>query len=145
MEALVGSKCFCNSGFSFNCVLIYSDVFCTICQVDTYPFCGEELKLQHLTFFVVRKCMLVKSSVVDKSVYVFVEKHSRDSIWPEASTANPLFNIPHKINVLFCCNSLYISILGEIKQSLQRPLVFPFNICSGSWNTQQALEKTYLL
>lgn len=45
VEVLVGSKCFCNSGFSFNCVLIYSDVFYTICQVDTYPLCGQELKL----------------------------------------------------------------------------------------------------
>lgn len=41
----VQNKYFCNSGFSFYCVLICSDTFYTICQVDAYPLCGQELKL----------------------------------------------------------------------------------------------------
>ena len=35
VKVLVGSRCFCNSGFSFNCVLIYF-VFYDVCQVDIY-------------------------------------------------------------------------------------------------------------
>lgn len=56
---------FCNSGFSFNCVLIYSLVFYGKWQVDTYSFCMPELNFYYLNFSVVRAYMAVNSSIFD--------------------------------------------------------------------------------
>lgn len=45
VKVVVGSKCIRNSGFSLNCVLIYSGVFYDICQVDIDLLCVQEVRL----------------------------------------------------------------------------------------------------
>lgn len=65
----------------------------------------------------------MNNSIVDQSLYF---------LWENIQEIKFDQQLQLNCNILFCYNILYDSILWEIKQGLQRPLVFPFKIYIGS-------------